>query len=360
MSRFKGFDDGFDETETSKPSRIFAEDSFAAGVLEDKDPNIAMDIDSGKATNGETQSRSSRKRPAPSPDPDDFIDEMLPAQAALKRRRLEAEEEARRTGKPINTSFRKPEKAIEKQKPKPPKKEVNIQEAVRKRREAEEESARRDEELLRQNFGDEAVEQMKNLAVVEEMEVARRERPRQVNGERSDRWDERWNGRKNFKKFRRQRHEPQGRRELSKLVPLEEVKRKDFGIGEKYWETEGDKRGRKERERPGTQTTQSQPAEEVDEPVEESIEDESHHQIEVPSNLTDGNEHEVINVDAPRATRRTQNTQQSSSQSQARGGKRAAPDSGREAATKRQKLITVRDSDSDSEDELKFRKKRKR
>jgi hypothetical protein len=79
------------------------------------------------------------------------------------------------------------------------------------------------------------VEQLRNLAIVEEMDIPVRE-PVVREHESSDRWDDRWNGRKNFKRFRRKGEPQHARQRLqSVIVPLEEVTRKDFGIGEHYW-----------------------------------------------------------------------------------------------------------------------------
>jgi hypothetical protein len=74
---------------------------------------------------------------------------------------------------------------------------------------------------------------LKNLAIVEEMEIPVRTPPTRVE-ETSDRWEAQWNGRKNFKKFRR-KGEPRSRTVQTVIVPLEEVTRKDFGIGDHYW-----------------------------------------------------------------------------------------------------------------------------
>ncbi|KAJ5734004.1 hypothetical protein N7493_002790 [Penicillium malachiteum] len=70
------------------------------------------------------------------------------------------------------------------------------------------------------------------------MEMPVREKPTREAEETSDRWDDRWNGRKNFKKFRRKGEPLHARQRIqSVIVPLEEVTRKDFGVGEHYWVT---------------------------------------------------------------------------------------------------------------------------
>lgn len=228
--------------------------------------------------------------------------------------------------------------------PKSKEKQVDYQKLVRERREAEEEAARRDEESLRGVVEGENVEAMRNLAVVEEMEVfPRRSIAKQnVNGGVNPRWEDEWNGRKNFKKFRRQGEDGRVRRMgQSVMVPLEEVKRKEFGIGEDYWleNTEKVKRKRKEKEKTTSQSqSQSQRKSQTKSIPKELVVDDGE---DLP---------EVVNVDAPRTTR-SRDTESSSRAT----GKRRADSQGREGETKKQKTFAVRDSDSESEDEMKFR-----
>jgi hypothetical protein len=84
---------------------------------------------------------------------------------------------------------------------------------------------------LREELDGLDIEQMKNLAVIEEMEILPRT---QRNGDnlrtpaearaqaKSDRWDPAWNGRKNFKRFRRRGAE-QGVATHKVIVQLEET-----------------------------------------------------------------------------------------------------------------------------------------
>ncbi|KAK3302755.1 uncharacterized protein B0T15DRAFT_562761 [Chaetomium strumarium] len=63
------------------------------------------------------------------------------------------------------------------------------------------------------------------------------------------RWDPRWNGRKNFKRFRAQ-GEQAGRRAASRIIiSLEEVKPKEDGIGDDYWLEDVDSSSRSSCER---------------------------------------------------------------------------------------------------------------
>ena len=301
------------------------------------------------------QIKNPRKRPPPSDDDDDEagVDEaMLPAAAAMKRRKIEEEKEARRRGVSVEVPVDKPGKDLDVQAQKRKvKKEINIQDAVRERREAEDEAAKRDELALREADDGVNVDELKNLAIVEEMEIKpRTNRPPRilVNGQASERWDERWNGRKNFKRFRRREDGNPFRRGRSVMIPLEEVKKKDYGIGEEYWLESSKTKKRKEKE--SAERSQSQLSATVRSQPEE-----------VPSQLTVGGRSEVVDVKAPRTTRqmdKTNASEQSNTQSSTvNSSKRPASSSGRGAAVaKRQKVFVVDNSDdSDSEDEPKFR-----
>lgn len=317
-----------------------------------------MDIVSQNQENGGDQVANPRKRTAPSPDEDDeedLVDKLLPAATAMKRRRVE-EGESRKTGSPEEPSFATSQRKDETKKTRKPKKEINIKEVVRERREAEEEAARQDEETLRQTLDGMNVEEMKNLAVIEEMEI--RGRPgraqrRAPNGETNSRWDERWNGRKNFKKFRRQGEGPTARRGQSVIVPLEEVKKKDFGIGDDYWLESGEtKKKRRGKERNSQSQSQSQPF--TTARIQAN---------EVPSELAiDGVLPAAIDLETPRLTRRQEQIQQtddSGNTSHAVNAKRPAVSQANGPLGKKRKNFAVQDSESDSDDELKFRFKRR-
>ena len=101
---------------------------------------------------------------------------------------------------------------------------------------------------------------MRDLAIIEEVEVKRRAPPsRAVPADESERWDDKWNGRKNYKKFRRQGAAPGNARDNIKvIVQLEEVKQKDFGIGDDYWDTGDSQRKSKKKDKGKGKETQSQ------------------------------------------------------------------------------------------------------
>ena len=318
------------------------------------------DRDQQTQSNGDVSTTNPKKRPAPQDEDDDedaIVDKLLPATTAMKRRRIEEERSGISTQQLLDTAQKEPEK----KKPRKPK-EINIQDAVRERREAEEEAARRDEQNLKETLDGMDISEMKNLAVIEEMEIPDRPPQKPSNTEANPRWDDSWNGRKNFKKFRRRGEGNVARRGATVMVPLEEVKKKDYGIGEDYWlESEKSKKQRKEKER----TTQSQ-SQSQSQPFTTAR---SHAAAEVPAELAvDGDLPETIDVDAPRLTRHQEHVREEetpASGTQATGRKRPAPaENGKEAGggvgARKKPRFAVQDSDSDSEDELKFRFRRGR
>lgn len=167
---------------------------------------------------------------APASPVEDDMSSLLPGANAMKRRRAEmgprSHEDEPRTSQ---EEMRKPKRQ-----------KLDVLEAARRHREAEEAAAqqRRSEEesSLQAAIEGMTIEEMKRLVVVEELDVPLRDR-RTPTAEEASRWDERWNGRKNFKKFRRKGDSSAARpRVQAVIVPLEEEKRKDYGIGDHYWD----------------------------------------------------------------------------------------------------------------------------
>lgn len=364
-SRFKGFGADDDDEPSIPTSSLLApvDSQMESASRSERSQRLsngatladaAMDID---YRNGEYEAAVSRKRPASALeefDKDEMMDSLLPAATAMKRRRIEEAESSQQ-----NDDSREPlsgtsQNKTKKEKTRQPPKEINIKDALRERREKEE-AARRDEESPRESLEGMSIEEMKRLAVVEPMDVPDRSetRRREHDGPTNNRWDERWNGRKNFKKFRRQGEGTQARRGQSVIVPLEEAKRKDYGIGDDYWlDSEKTKNKRKEKER----ATQSQSQSQRYATAKSAV-------VEVSSELAvDGDLPESIGVGVSRTTRgkeRTQQMDESNARSQAVNRKRPAASQADGGPAKKHKTFAVQDSDSDSEDELKFRFKKK-
>ncbi|KKY22833.1 putative dna damage response protein [Diplodia seriata] len=147
------------------------------------------------------------------------IDKLFPATSAMKRRKLEQqlqdaamesiseEADAAPVKHPKKPSLILPSDL---RKSKPETKPVNpkqLAQLARERREKEDEERKKDEEALQEALEGMDIEQMKNLVKVEVMEIRPRKKPVDTEGGNSDdeRWKPEWNGRKNFKKFRKRR-----------------------------------------------------------------------------------------------------------------------------------------------------------
>ncbi|OAX77719.1 hypothetical protein ACJ72_07979 [Emergomyces africanus] len=208
VSKFKAFDDGFDM------------DSIPVYALEQGDgsevsQSMIPDSVPGQAPTCLTLS-----------DGGDVVTELLPGAAAMKVHLTKNRKRTKLTP-PSETS----------QKPKKPK--LNVMEAARQRRQAVDEAAMQQQEqetaFFRAMTEGVDIRQLRNLALVEEMVVPAIS-CQQVDAADSVRYTEHWNGRKNFKKFRRKGHGCTIAQAVQPvLVPLEEVKGKDFGLGETYW-----------------------------------------------------------------------------------------------------------------------------
>ncbi|KAL8635648.1 MAG: hypothetical protein Q9228_006885, partial [Teloschistes exilis] len=232
-SRFKGFSDDDDDDVKPSMSSIPAE-----GTHGQPEPSQHQTQQPGDTAN---EVPNTRKRPSPEPDDaEEFVDQLLPAAAAMKRRRLE---EARLRGESPSATFNKePSPPTQQQQPaKKATSELDIKKSLRERRAAADQAAARESEDLHEGLETANIEAMRDLAVVEEFEIP----PPRSNGaahhhsnqQTGERWNPAWNGRKNFKKFRRQGEAGAARRGVGQgvIVPLEEVKKRDFGIGEGYW-----------------------------------------------------------------------------------------------------------------------------
>ncbi|KAL8949161.1 MAG: hypothetical protein Q9222_004710 [Ikaeria aurantiellina] len=364
-SRFKGFDE--DDDDDNKPS-------LSSIPMEESQRQTQSH--SEPAGQAPTQPTNPLKRPAPDSslnNNEDFVDQLLPATTAIKRRRLEEAEAARLRGdKSPSTSFstnnpNPAPKTTAAPKSNKQTSAIDIKKSLRDRRAAVELAQ---QESLNQDLADNAtIAAMRNLAVVEEFDIS--STPRTRNGDtngstNTNRWDPSWNGRKNFKKFRRQGESNTGmarRRGIMQhvIVPLEEVKKRGFGVGEEYWleSSETLKRKRKERERGGI--SQSQVVGESgrrdqgsnggrsgrDEVVKVDDDEESDGAM-----MDDA----VVKVEAPTttATRRTGGRSQAASSSMVGSGSGSAR--ANQTRKQQQRVEAVRASDdSESEDELKFR-----
>ncbi|KAG8168001.1 hypothetical protein KVR01_003690 [Diaporthe batatas] len=259
-SRFKGFDTGIDEDD------------------DDEEPGPASRSDAGGAEMSQgmfmTQPEETptvadppqRKRPLPEPD-HDIMDDITPTAAAIKRRRLEAGEENNPPGdhttlpvrdevdhEPLHpqqmgtgrgkaaVGGKKGKRAVQR--------EDDLLDLAIQYREEEEATAQAERERLARELrdGDIDYEAIRRLTIVEAMDIRRpQERRTREQDIQEGRWDPRWNGRKNFKKFRKQ-GETAGRPQQKVMVSLEPARVKVHGIGNDYWLEDGFAQGRRGKE----------------------------------------------------------------------------------------------------------------
>ncbi|KAL8909651.1 MAG: hypothetical protein Q9171_004956 [Xanthocarpia ochracea] len=252
-SRFKAFSDDSDDDDDMKPSLL--------GIPQE---GFQMQTQTPNRCPLPSQPSNTRKRPAPAveEDEEDLVDQLLPAATAIKRRRLEETEAALLRGEPppkssFNNESGTPATTVKKPPPPP---ELDIKKSLRERREAADRAAARDQDTLHEELSTTDIEALRNLAVVEEFDIKPHIHPSRHhqngnivngNGHASDsRWDPAWNGRKNFKKFHRQGDSNAGnvrRGAQGVIVPLEEVHKKAYGIGEEYWLESGSGKGKRKR-----------------------------------------------------------------------------------------------------------------
>ncbi|PQE22956.1 hypothetical protein CJF30_00008568 [Rutstroemia sp. NJR-2017a BBW] len=273
-SRFTGFDLGDDDSASNSiaPMESMQESmdmdrapDESQGLFVSQDPDReAQDMNTDRQHSQSVepesvQARTSRKRAAYP------IQEESEDESTVKRRRLMDEVARREKEQPAPVI--KKEVAIEKKKKDKEKKEIDILALAAQQREKTEAAARAEQESLNETPGNIDINEIRNLTIVEEIEVVRQRpapRPR-THADESDRWDDKWNGRKNFKKFRRRGADGPLRAPARVIVPLEEVKKKGFGIGDEYW-GEDDSLQRRKKKGKG-RDTQTQ---ETEEPVLDS------------------------------------------------------------------------------------------
>ncbi|KAI9656351.1 MAG: hypothetical protein M1821_005014 [Bathelium mastoideum] len=242
-SRFTGFDD-FDASSSAQAPTIPEETEPSQAPLSGPARSTRSQVSAPPIS--EPQPAATQKRSlSPSPDREAAVESLLPGAAAMKRRRLERGTPGPETGDKRKASNEIKEEPGSSKKSKIKVEDVDYNALLRSRREAEDEAARQDQEALKQALAIEGLsaEDMKNLVKVEEVDVPLRSRSfNESQGEktqgvqRKGRWDERWNGRRNFKGFKKREHDgevPQRRQRV--IVSMEEVKKKSFGLGEEYW-----------------------------------------------------------------------------------------------------------------------------
>ena len=359
--RFAGFDEGSDiemDSAPAPPPPIPAQVT-AANLEDESGLFVSQNADDSQPTEDSAPTRSQRKRSA-APE-DDLMEGMTTAVTRFKKQRIAL-------GDAFAQDTPEPEAGPEEEAPKTKKKvkkELDILAVAAQNREKEEARARAEKEDLAQLPGDVDLAEIRRLNIVEEMEIrqpagAGRTREQDV---ADGRWNPAWNGMKNFKKFR-QRGETYGRQAPRTIVPLTEVKSKEFGVGDDYWLEDNDSQRQKK--------TQSQPSVDIAPPeapashgrASRVVESESDDVID--EDESDGGELETVSQIAANAGRRRGAAKGTSQESSARTSQRQAqsqkkrppPEPAKEQPAKRprpaRKAIEIPDSEG-SDDDLKFK-----
>ncbi|GAM89450.1 hypothetical protein ANO11243_074880 [Dothideomycetidae sp. 11243] len=166
-----------------------------------------------KATQTNTSQRS-RKRPAESQgnaveSTEQVLDNLFTGAAAMKKRRLEEAASGRSVFTPgagndaEGSANARPQRKTEKEQ------DEEMQRIMQERREEQERRRQQDEEKLRNALEGMNVSEMRNLAQIEEMEIKPRQiaarSPNDGGADVGSRWKPEWNGRANWKKFKKHR-----------------------------------------------------------------------------------------------------------------------------------------------------------
>jgi len=196
----------------STATRLVHGNDHSALVATTQDITHAIQAQTQDGTLRTVISQSLRKRSVGSDDEDgpDLMNKLFPGAAAMKKRKIQEEEDRAEHPEEDMVISETPKSEVEIQakktqtKGKKVKPENPILVAAREVKE-EEEKKKREAEDTKGDLDEEAILRLKNLGVVEVMEIKPRGVLMRVNayGEDSDRWDPRWNGRSNFKKFRK-------------------------------------------------------------------------------------------------------------------------------------------------------------
>ena len=364
-SRFKGFDDELNET-SLLPSHDAGQGHKDAETDDDR-----MDADAELGSSERVSSRNFKKRPhIPSEDEDEneVFDEMLPAAAAMTRRRVEESNQTEVPNTRLTRYNRGTTAEVTRKKAKKATKDIDVRGVTRELREAEEAASRQEQETLQASLDGVNIAQMRDLAIIELMPVQQRpNRPSraQAYGDQGDRWDEKWNGRKNFKKFRKRGVDnPQlGRRGRGGIVGFEEVRKKDYGIGDDYWVERDREKKTRDRARLNRSSVDSQSQPYTTARSQPTASGRTEDAV-MPTVVEGPSGKRMANTPTSQAASQSPRKSPMISQAPSLAGKRGASSSSipGEGSSKRQKTTYVRNSESDESDDdgLKFRFKKSR
>ena len=365
-SRFTGFDD------YEPPPKIRkVEDT----PMEDVQPSV-QEAEQAPAsrTAPASQTRSVMLTQAHTIAKEEQLDTLFPAAAEMKRRRAatrapSASVEPEKIPGPVQNSRSKGAEALERLQRAKEKanKEINVREQTRLRVKEEEQRRIADREALELALEGIDITEARNLARIEEMEIVPREpRPStRVHSQQADnaRWNPEWNGRKNFKRFRRRGVEP-GVQPRRVIVELEEAPAENEATEPFFLEDmESSSRSMASRRRQQTVDVDDDDASDPEpgfarrkpstQPEVIAVEDSS------PEDGGDGDDDDDVVERTQRSSGRTQRiveTQMSDASAQKGGKKRPTTSSSGQPASKRGRIMAKDDSD---EEETGFRFRRR-
>ncbi|PVI03366.1 hypothetical protein DM02DRAFT_587974 [Periconia macrospinosa] len=265
-TRFTGFDDYEPPTKVRRTEDVVMEDIQEPTPVQEPSPPPAppSQMQSQPRRSARSQNVTESVERA------DQMEELFPAAAAVKRQRAatrgpsaSVEPELKhsvRTAKSKSKAVDIVEK-LQKSKKKADK-EINVREEARKRVEKDEEQRRAEEESLREALEGVDISEIRAKIQLAEMTVrSRDERPSVQNQLRSDRWDPAWNGRKNFKKFRR-RGVDRGPQSQKVLVSFDEAPAKQSAGSAIFFEDATPSFARTQEEQGGSKTSKARVVEE--------------------------------------------------------------------------------------------------
>ncbi|KAF2675628.1 hypothetical protein K458DRAFT_324211 [Lentithecium fluviatile CBS 122367] len=232
-SRFTGFDDYEPPTKARKIEETPMEDIQESMPVQEPSQSI-----SGTQTRHTTQKRNATqsKYQASAENRAEQMDQLFPAAAAIKRQRAATAAPSASVDPEVQPSAQKPKtkatQLIEQMQrtKKKADKEIDVRKEARKRIEEDEERRRIEEESLREALEGVDIAEIRANVEIEEMPLRpQSEMPNSRSQVQIDRWNPDWNGRKNFKKFRRRGAE-RGPQSQKVLVTFEEApQKKGFG-----------------------------------------------------------------------------------------------------------------------------------
>jgi hypothetical protein len=365
--RFTGFDDY-----EPPPKRTKVEDAPMEDVQESAQPSVLSFRASQQRAGSPIQEQNTQRAPVhDTVEKEEQMDSLFPAAAAIKRQRAatrvpSASVEPEASG-PVQRTIGKGKEVIQKlqrAQAKADSKELNVREYARIRIKEEEERRKADEESLREALEGIDIDKIRNNTAIEDMELRPRTdrvtaRQSQPDGER---WNPEWNGRKNFKKFRRRGAE-RGLPTHKVIVALEEAPpKKGFGVGDAFLlddiEPSSTFRSRDSRRR--------QPVDDDSEPEPGFVRrkrSQATEVIDVEDSGPDEDEGGPVARTTQRSSGRTQRVaetqvDESETQTQTRGKKRGAPSTAGPSPSNKRGRIGRQYDDSD-EEETGFRFKRR-